>query len=159
MDYNTFVESVDEILPGVWLGNEATSQSKDFMIRNNIKLVVNASKNIPSKFLGSIHYIRVPVDDPGIPGILTTRQNEDVKIMRECLPIVLSAIHKFQKKRKNILIHCHAGAQRSAIIMAAYLLYSGICDEINDSINHVVKKRNIAFFSGKSVNFIGVFDN
>jgi hypothetical protein len=159
MDYNTFIESVDEIIPGLWLGNEAISQSEAFMKKNNIKLIVNATKNIPSKFLGKIHYVRVPVDDPGILSARVESMDEDVKMMKESLSLILYVISRFHKKKCNILIHCHAGAQRSAIIVAAYLLYSGTVDNPQKAINQIIEKRGIAFFGGRSINFRNVLYN
>lgn len=158
MDYNKYILSVDEILPGLWLGNEATSQSEKFMKENKISLIVNASKNIPSKFLGDIHYIRVPVDDPGVLG-KTEKDNDDVRIMKKTLPVVLRLIYEFRKNKKHVLIHCHAGAQRSAIIMAAYLLYRQYAKHSDDAIKKVIQKRGIAFFGGDSVNFRKVFED
>jgi len=158
MDYNHFVESADEILPGIWLGNEAVSQSRNFMKKNRIKLIVNATKNIPSKFLGKIHYIRVPVDDPGTLSARAEHIDENITIMRESLPIILMAIHKFHSKGHPILIHCHAGAQRSAIITAAYLLYIQAEKTTQDSIEKIISKRGVAFFGGRSVNFRSVLN-
>jgi hypothetical protein len=157
IDHNLNIESVDEIIPGLWLGNEAVSQSEKFVKNNNIRLIVNASKNIPSKFLGKIHYMRIPVDDPGISGKLGGVSNPDVFVMKESLPFVLAIIHKFRKKQQPILIHCHAGAQRSAIIAAAYILHCGYAHTPDEAINKIIKKREIAFFGGKSVNFRDVF--
>lgn len=157
MDFNNIIESADEIIPGLWLGNEAISKSKDFMIKNNISLIVNATKNIESSFLGKIHYIRVPVDDPGIIG-RAYPENENVKIMKECLPLILNQIYNFRKHKKNVLVHCHAGAQRSAIIVLAYLLYRNYTSNVSEAIEFIIKKRSIAFFGGKSVNFIKIFE-
>lgn len=157
MDINTHIISADEILPGLWLGNEATSQSAQFMRDKNIRVIVNASQNIPSKFIGQIYYIRVPVDDPGIYGIREGERNIDVKIMKKSLPLVLGYIDRARKWNMNILVHCHAGAQRSATIVAMYLWKCGHAHTANDAIQQVIKKRSIAFFGGDSVNFRQVF--
>jgi rhodanese-related sulfurtransferase len=152
VDFNTFIVSVDEIIPGLWLGNEAVSQSEEFVRSHNIGMIVNATKNVHSKFLGKVHYIRVPVDDPGILGRVQ-QDNEDVKIMKEVLPYVLTRIALFRKHGKPVLIHCHAGAQRSAIIAAAYLLHRGYAKSSDEAIHKIIQKRSIAFFGGDSVNF------
>lgn len=155
MDPNSYLVSVDEIIPGLWLGNEAASQDADFMRRANIRLVVNATNEVPSKFLGSIHYLRVPVNDPGIFGYMghTDTLHPDVHIMRECLPRVLACIRKFRSKGYPVLIHCHAGAQRSAIIAAAYLIHTGRCRSPAQAYKKIVNRRSVAFFGGASVNF------
>jgi protein tyrosine/serine phosphatase len=154
MDINHYIVSADEILPGLWLGNEATSQNEEFMKKHNIAVIVNASRDIPSKFLGNIYYIRVPVDDPGY----VRGDDKNVKIMRKSLPLVLEIIKRALLRGINVLVHCHAGAQRSAIIVAMFLLKNGHARSSDHAVELVVQKRPIAFFGGDSVNFHAVFD-
>lgn len=150
MDANILVESADEILPGLWLGNQAASQSEKFIKSNKISLIVNATKHVDSKFLGHVHYIRIPVNDPGV----SNYDNADVDIMKQCLPLVLKKILYFRSKGLRVLVHCHAGAQRSAIIVLAYLLYRGHFKNVTDGSKYIVSRRPIAFFGGDSINFI-----
>lgn len=151
IDFNYSVVSADEIIPGLWLGNEAASQSESFINNNNIKLIVNASKNINSKFLNLIHYLRVPIDDPG--AVYTCSQNTEVRALRSMLPLILEKIKLFREKGMNVFIHCHAGAQRSAAICAAYLIYRGYASNTAAAVEFIVRKRPIAFYGGKHVHF------
>lgn len=152
MDPNTYQVSVHEILPGIFLGNQATSQSERFMVENKIDLVINCTKHLPSKFLGKIRYLRVPVNDPGLSEV----HNEDTLVMQRCLPLVGGVIHAFRKKGKKILIHCHAGMQRSAIVAAYYLYASGEKPTWDKAIAEIIRIRPIAFQGGKSINFYPV---
>jgi protein-tyrosine phosphatase len=157
-DFNYSLISADEILPGLWLGNRAVSQSEEFMRQNNISVIVNATKDIPSKFLGRRFYMRIPVDDPGALSPAHMPHNDDIKYMKAVMPLVVDFILRARSQGKNVLVHCHAGAQRSAIIVAAYLLHRGHARSVPEAIRHVIQKRSIAFFSGQSVNFRAVFD-
>lgn len=148
IDFNKLMVSADEILPGLWLGNEASSQSVKFMQQRQINLIVNATKNVPSRFLGHIHYLRIPTDNPGVSRIL-----RDDPVMQQSLKIVLPWIHRMHRKNKHILIHCHSGIQRSATVMAAYLIYAGIATDFASAVELIVKKRPIAFLGGRSFAF------
>src|SRR5271165_1208410 len=132
IDFNYNIISADEILPGLWLGNEAASQSESFIKNNNIRLIVNASKNITSKFLSLVHYLRAPIDDPG--AIYTCSQNTEVRALRSMLPLILQKIKLFREQGMNVFIHCHAGAQRSAAICAAYLIYRGHVVDLTEAV-------------------------
>ncbi|MEM3062322.1 MAG: dual specificity protein phosphatase family protein [Nitrososphaerota archaeon] len=159
-----------EILPGLWLGNIENASSLHFVKNNNIEIIINVSKDIPNYFENYITYFRIPVDDPG-PG----REDENTEIMNSILPYISCVIKNFRqgKKRYNILVHCHAGAQRSPTIIAAYILrfctifipgFGYISDlkntpiyikekKLDAVISHLVKLRPIVFFGGRCVNF------
>jgi len=102
-----------EIVPGLWVGSQGDSRSLDFMRRHDIRLVVNCSRNIPSRFRKGqgIKYLRVAVDDAPY------EQNE----MLRALPAVVPAIDEMLRAGRGVLVHCHAGMQRSAAVAAAYL--------------------------------------
>lgn len=144
-DHNTYNESADEIVPGIWVGNEAASQSELFMKQANIGLVINATTHIVSKFLGSIYYMRVPVLD-------TPEENFKMFI---CMSAACKAIALARTAGMNVLIHCHAGMQRSAAICAAYLLYArpDLAQTPADACYRVLEARPLAFNYGRNVNF------
>jgi hypothetical protein len=160
-DHNQVITSCTEILPGLWLGNQAGSQDEIFLKKNNIKVIVNATKHIPSKIQG-IKYWRVPINDPGyIPSI----NHDDVQVMIKMLPMTLEFMRNHREKGYNILVHCHAGAQRSATIVAAYLMkYCRyvLSDEaiarqnrtkMKLAVEKIINMRDVAFHRGTSVNF------
>jgi Dual specificity phosphatase, catalytic domain len=151
VDHNEFVVSVTEVIPGLWLGNQAASQSEKFVRSNRIGLIINATKHIPCRFRGrGPMYVRVPVNDHGFVG-----PDQNVEIMKKYLPELMRLIIRARRRGIPILVHCHAGAQRSAIIVAAYLLYRGHVGSVSEAVEKLVKARPIAFFGGKSVNFLG----
>src|SRR6185437_8475909 len=83
--------SANEIIPGLWLGNEESSQNENFIKKAKISVIVNVTKHIPCKWSRSnIGYYQIPVNDPG-PG--AELDQEDNQVMIRELPFVLEYIN------------------------------------------------------------------
>lgn len=102
-----------EIRRGLWIGSEGDSKNPDFMSKHDIHFVVNCSKTIPFLNGYDLEQYRVPVDDDPT--------NNDVILSH--FPVVVRAIDSVLQKGKGVLVHCRAGMQRSASVVAAYLMY------------------------------------
>ena len=103
-----------QIVPHLFIGSEGDSASPAFFKKHNIRLVVNASKNIPFRAPADVRTYRVPVDD-------NPSENE---VMLSHLPVVVLAIDEVLSYGQGVLVHCRAGMQRSAAVVAAYLMWS-----------------------------------
>ncbi len=136
-----FSNNADQILPNVWLGNLRAAQDETFLKNAGIQVVFNATKDAP--FHPSIRRrYRVPVDD--------NLQDEEIRNMELWSYEIVYKIIKEYKEGRPILIHCHAGMQRSPAIVAMFLmaLYRMGVDQ---SKAFIQKKRPIAFYP--SANF------
>lgn len=144
--YNTLYEftssflniktSADEILPNLWLGNYKAAHDINFLIDNKIDIIINCTSNIPfiheiideklkkQKYnninsldlcsIYSIETFRIPVNDSLL--------ERDFIIMENYFKIIIPLLlRKYTTENKKILINCHAGKQRSAIVMAALI--------------------------------------
>jgi hypothetical protein len=138
---NPFSNNADQILPNLWLGNLRAAQDETFLKNANIQVVFNATKDAP--FHPSIRRrYRVPVDD--------NLEDEEIRNMELWSYEIVYKMMKEYKEGRPILVHCHAGMQRSPAIVAMFLmaLYRMGVDQ---SKAFIQKKRPIAFFH--SANF------
>ena len=155
----------NEIIPRIFLGNVDASKDRDFLIRNNISVIVNCTKDLPNVYeplflhdseenapedvkawiyKNTIQYYRIAVDD-------NSREEEIQLFERECKKVLGPVLQEY-KAGKSILIHCLAGSQRSASFVAIWMmiLFQRRFEEIKD---YIVERRNQAFLFGRQVNF------
>ncbi len=101
-----------QILPGLWIGSAADAVNARAAERRGIKLVVNCSKDIRQPPGWKPRVLRVPIDD---------WENDAPTLLRH-LPRVVRAIDAALARGDGVLVHCYAGMQRSAAVVAAYLM-------------------------------------
>ena len=104
-----------QIVRNLWIGSEGDSSSDAFFKKRNIRLVVNATANIPFATAAwpEVQTVRVPVDDD---------PNENETMLRH-LPVVVLVIDDVLDHGHGVLVHCRAGMQRSAAVVAGYLMW------------------------------------
>lgn len=137
----------NKIMDRLYLGNFQAAKDKDFFRDKKIKAVLNCSKDIPNHFAHdrSVEYMRIPVDD--------SLKQKDYDLMYEFMPTIVEFIHKHACIQKNnILVHCWAGRQRSAISVAVFMV-SKYNMTPQEACKMVLEKRPEAFHFGKSLNF------
>ena len=139
--------NIVEILPNLWLSSQKYALDTKFIKSKNIKVVINCTKNIEFVDLPNIRKVRVAVDD--------SLKQQDINKLYSFLPDVLEIIDKHMEKQDPILIHCFAGKQRSATVIAAYLMkHTKItCME---SVVFIQSKKDNAFRPG--INFKNALD-
>lgn len=102
----------------LWLGNMKAALNLDFLISNNINVIINVSPDIPyvvdimdpemlckqnKNYCGllQLETMRIPVFDSLLP--------HDIYLMEQYFPHVLPfIIQKLNTEKKNVLVHCHA---------------------------------------------------
>lgn len=129
-----------EILPNLWLGDHRAIIDPKFLKSRKITTIVNCTTSF--EFPTSIrakYQIRVPVIDD-----LSSRQQ---KILFKHMPETVKQIKKWLDQGEIILVHCHAGAQRSASIVAGFLMCYGDFD-YRDAVLLIQSKRSCAFNPG-----------
>jgi protein-tyrosine phosphatase len=137
----------NKIIDKLYLGNYQAAKDREFFKTKNIKAVLNCTKEIPNHFAHNkeIEYMRIPVDD--------SLKEKDYELMYQYFPVIVEFIYKHVVLQKhNILINCHAGRQRSAISVAAFLVAKhGMTP--HEACKYVMSKRKEVFHHGKSLNF------
>lgn len=140
-------ETHSKIAPYIYLGNYKAAKDPNFIKKNNIKAVLNCSKDIPHYHSKNenIEYMRIPIDDSLL--------KKDIDKLYCFFPAAIQFIKKHvQIQKQNILIHCYAGRQRSAACVAAYLMHTKNMNPL-DACKLIVNKRKEAFHYGMSLNF------
>ena len=129
------------ILPGLWLGNRKAAANREFLQQNNITTVFNCTKDLP--FDASIvRQYRVPVDD--------NLEAVEIANMERWAPEIVYKMVSEYKAGHKILVHCYAGMQRSAAVVAMMLIavFHKPMDEV---VRYIRERRHIAFFP--AINF------
>ena len=141
----TFIAT--KVLPNVWIGDKKASESSKFFSNANIQSVLNMTPTIDNVFRQNdgIEYLRIPVYD--------SVGKRDVNKMYAYFPVICEFIFKNTViEKKNILVHCAAGKQRSATAVAAYLVkYYRMTPY--EAMQYLLKHKPNVFHYGDSVNF------
>lgn len=138
---NLYNADINEIIPGIYLGNVKASQNPLIIQQYKINMVVNCTKDIP--FLEWIPYkIRLAINDDSNP--------TEIQAFQKNIDQVVDYIYNHLASGYSILIHCRAGIQRSASVVSAFLMkYANM--NIQQSVKFIKSKRKQAFFGG--INF------
>ncbi len=107
------VPNANEIVPGIWLGNRVAAMDDKWLKENNITVVFNATKDVPFSTIIKRQY-RIPVHD--------NLQPEEIRNMTLWSQETVYRVLEEHNKGNKILVHCAAGMQRSAAIVAMYLI-------------------------------------
>ena len=108
-------------------------------------LIIDCTKHIDTSKFENV--IQIPIDD------LPEESYHLLQLMKE--KNVLEKIHECITNKKPVLVHCHAGMQRSCAVVACYLIKYNFMDPIS-AIQFIRYKRPIAFFG--QVNFQSAID-
>lgn len=155
---NRSESSANEIIPNLWLGNFAASQSPEFFDTAGIKAVINATNHIPNKWGPrsgrNVEYFKVPINDPGPTD---SEDQEDNVILAKYMPDAVEFIRKHLDAGHPVLVHCHAGRIRSASIVLCYLvqyIFSGnIRNRVHQALALMLSTRPCVFHYGEYSSF------
>jgi len=106
-------EDADEIIPGVWISRWQPALNREWLAKHGIKTVFNCTKQVA--FHPSVPYqYRIPVDD--------NLQPAEINNMEAWAPEIAYKILCEYKAGHPMVIHCHAGMQRSTTACAFFLM-------------------------------------
>lgn len=98
----------------LFIGSANTAADEQWLKENNIKVVLNVCNDIESRRYEGIVYIKWGLDDPA----RTLAHRNNVKYAATVLACGAEQAKNFDG---NILVHCAAGHNRSALVAAVYL--------------------------------------
>jgi protein-tyrosine phosphatase len=83
------------------------------LLDHNVRAVINCTSNVPFSNRPDVVHVRFSVEDNG--------DERQYQVMTDLLPDAVAAVRD-GLRRGNTLVHCQQGKQRSACVVAAYLM-------------------------------------
>ena len=120
----------------LYIGNYQSPTDKEFLKKANIKLIINCTKTYNYPVDENIQMIRLNITDFNSP--------ENNVIIASNIDKILQFINIYLESNEGVLVHCHMGQQRSAMVVTCYLLkYLKL--SLDKSITKIKKQRKLAF--------------
>lgn len=130
---------MDEILPGVFVGDAISARKKKPVIQRIVN--VGQIKNFAN--LPSTHYLRIDINDTG--------SNKDLDTFDKAIPLFLQFMDMVSPEVSPVLIHCQLGVSRSCSLVIVYLLAQKVCKTVDEAIEYIKAKRSVAFINRRYV--------
>ncbi|KAF7360215.1 hypothetical protein MVEN_00750300 [Mycena venus] len=103
--------SMDEVIPGLWVGDLPSAKDTENLKANNIFSILSAMRG------------RVTISETFVRHQILLDDTEDSDVLVHFIPSI-TFIQAELDKGRGVLVHCQAGMSRSATIVAAYLMYT-----------------------------------
>ena len=144
MDY------ANEIISNLWLGCRNSPLERENLRKNNIKLIINCSKDLDYPVDSDIQTIRLAIND--------ANTEESNSILTEQMEELTNIMDVYLNNNLGVLVHCYAGMQRSATVVICYLIkYKHM--SVVEAKKLMKSKRNIVFLPYPTFdNFINNFE-
>lgn len=136
MNLINLIDKYNLILNNLYIGNYQSPTDTDFLKKRNIKLIVNCTKTYNYPIDENIQMIRLNITDFNSP--------ENNIIVASNIDRILEIINIYLGSNEGVLVHCHMGQQRSAMVIACYLMKYLKLSLVN-AITKVKKQRKLAF--------------
>ena len=121
-------KDINEIEDKLWLGNSFSAGDIKDLKEKGIKKILTVMNGTPHKYNKEDGFNHKIID------IMDTSYENIIQFFGECL--------NFIKGDEKVLVHCAAGASRSATIVIAYLMWKNKM-KLDESLKFVQKKRSI----------------
>lgn len=126
----------NQITDNIYISSFEVALSEAFLTSKNINVIVNCTNNERFPNIKRIKKYRLPLED----------MESDKPLFEKYIPIGAELIGKHIKKNRNILVHCTSGFNRSAAVIAGYLiLYQNMSAQ--EAIKYIRDKRSYAIRS------------
>jgi protein-tyrosine phosphatase len=135
-------QDAHEIIPKLWIGNYKSSQDKKFLKENNIKYIINCTQSHEFADYQFSEKIRLPVKD-------NLEKIEIYKLYISLDKLSHKIAHWLTKDDGGILVHCHAGKQRSVSVVTGFFIKFGEMPP-KEALQYISKIRPVA----SGVNFM-----
>jgi hypothetical protein len=144
-----------EVHDGIYIGGIEAVEDNEFLTNNKISLVINCC-GIDRRNKLEIPTITImALQDMDVLGITGEIDPHDMKYIKDLLAIssyVSGRTASYREKHKGVLIHCHAGINRSAFMIAMYLInHKGMkAEEVFKLLEEANKQRNLPVLTNRT---------
>lgn len=136
MKLKNIMDKYNKILDNLYIGNYEAPIDTEFLKNQNIKLIVNCTKNYKYDTENDINILRLGITDFNSP--------ENNIILASNIDKIIEIINIYLESNEGVLVHCHMGQQRSAMLIACYLMkYKK--NKLEESIKNIKIQRKYAF--------------
>jgi protein-tyrosine phosphatase len=128
---------MDWVTEHVAVGNYLEAQDVDLLRRQGIRAVLSLDRTLQGRApadLGLAAIAAVPLEDA---------RGNDPRLFRRAVDALLD----LARDHAPVLVQCHAGRSRSAVVVAGYLMLSGGI-EPDEALAQVAAKREVAVTPG-----------
>jgi predicted protein tyrosine phosphatase len=124
------------VLKNLFIGSFSDAIDPLFLKQNNIKLIVNAAREI------DIDYRQFGLDDIRVLKLNLDDIDSQILNINNSLNITIDIMKQYINENKGVLVHCRAGVSRSASVVIAYLMkYYNM--SFKDAYSYLITKRPI----------------
>jgi protein-tyrosine phosphatase len=135
----TNIDGYNMIIPNLYLGNINEASNLDFLVKNNIKGIVNCTENEPyHNYFNNKKKYRLSVND--------SREKENIEKFKTEIINGIDFIDNCIEMNEAVYVHCYWGLMRSATIVTGYLVKKYKIP-YKDAISIVQEKRPMALSS------------
>jgi protein-tyrosine phosphatase len=132
-----------EILPNLFIGSKRVAQNREWLDLNNIKYILNTSREVGNFFDQDFVYKRYILKDLSQNSKIFCRilvQDSTDEVLKEHFEGALEFIHQGRNLQNGgVLVHCSEGKSRSVSFTIAYLMKHENYN-LKNAVEHVVAK-------------------
>ena len=106
---NTDSANIDEIIPGLYLGNMSSAFNRELLTILDIKGIITVAKQIEPQFPSELDYLVIEIED---------HAKEDISShFKQTFEFIETKL-----AQGNVLVHCANGISRSPTIVMSYIM-------------------------------------
>jgi protein-tyrosine phosphatase len=140
-DYVWNIDKANLIVENLYLGDVIASNDIEFLVEEKISFVINLSNMVFPDEQEALKNLNIKIKN-----VRVRDHPDDEQLLLSHIPELVEDIQHYLDNNKKVLVNCYAGRQRSAAVVACYLMTAnkGKTD-VDSCIKFIQLKRPVAF--------------